>query len=217
MSNLNMPDGPTVRPLVRLVDDDVEFLRSQKFFLETFLPVVRTWESAETFLAEDDLTRPGCLVLDIRMSGMSGLELQRLLEMRRSTLRIIFLSAHGDIGTAVHAMRHGALDFLEKPVEPEVLLEKVQQAVDASMNDFSHEREIHQIETRLLNLTGREREVLNLAIKGFQNKEIAEKLGISVTTVKMYRSNAFLKLDVNSPLAAANLLHKLPSPQGSLK
>lgn len=217
MSNLNMPDGPTVRPLVRLVDDDVEFLRSQKFFLETFLPEVRTWESAEAFLAEDDLTRPGCLVLDIRMSGMSGLELQRLLEMRRSTLRIIFLSAHGDIGTAVHAMRHGALDFLEKPVEPEVLLEKVQQAVDASMNDFSHEREIHQIETRLLNLTGREREVLNLAIKGFQNKEIAEKLGISVTTVKMYRSNAFLKLDVNSPLAAANLLHKLPSPQGSLK
>lgn len=215
MSHPNMPDGAAVRPLVRLVDDDVEFLRSQKFFLETFLPEVRTWESAEAFLAEDDLARPGCLVLDIRMSGMSGLELQRLLEMRRSTLRIIFLSAHGDIGTAVHAMRHGALDFLEKPVEPEVLLEKVRKAVDDSMNDFAHEREIHQIEARLLNLTGREREVLDLAIEGLQNKEIAEKLGISVTTVKMYRSNAFIKLDVNSPLAAANLLHKLPSPQGA--
>lgn len=215
MSNPNMSDGTAIRPLVRLVDDDVEFLRSQKFFLETFLPEVRTWESAEAFLAEDDLTRPGCLVLDIRMSGMSGLELQRLLEMRHSTLRIIFLSAHGDIGTAVHAMRHGALDFLEKPVEPEVLLEKVRKAVDASMNDFAHEREIHQIETRLLSLTGREREVLDLAIEGLQNKEIAEKLGISVTTVKMYRSNAFIKLDVNSPLAAANLLHKLPSPQGA--
>ena len=215
MSHPNMPDGAAVRPLVRLVDDDVEFLRSQKFFLETFLPEVRTWESAEAFLAEDDLTRPGCLVLDIRMSGMSGLELQRLLEMRRSTLRIIFLSAHGDIGTAVHAMRHGALDFLEKPVEPEVLLEKVRKAVDDSMNDFAHEREIHQIEARLLSLTGREREVLDLAIEGLQNKEIAEKLGISVTTVKMYRSNAFIKLDVNSLLAAANLLHKLPSPQGA--
>lgn len=215
MSHPNMPDGAAVRPLVRLVDDDVEFLRSQKFFLETFLPEVRTWESAEAFLAEDDLTRPGCLVLDIRMSGMSGLELQRLLEMRHSTLRIIFLSAHGDIGTAVHAMRHGALDFLEKPVEPEVLLEKVRKAVDDSMNDFAHEREIHQIEARLLSLTGREREVLDLAIEGLQNKEIAEKLGISVTTVKMYRSNAFIKLDVNSPLAAANLLHKLPSPQGA--
>ena len=215
MSHPNMPDGAAVRPLVRLVDDDVEFLRSQKFFLETFLPEVRTWESAEAFLTEDDLTRPGCLVLDIRMSGMSGLELQRLLEMRRSTLRIIFLSAHGDIGTAVHAMRHGALDFLEKPVEPEVLLEKVRKAVDDSMNDFAHEREIHQIEARLLSLTGREREVLDLAIEGLQNKEIAEKLGISVTTVKMYRSNAFIKLDVNSPLAAANLLHKLPSPQGA--
>lgn len=215
MSNPIMPDGAAVRPLVRLVDDDVEFLRSQKFFLETFLPEVRTWKSAEAFLAEDDLARPGCLVLDIRMSGMSGLELQRLLEMRRSTLRIIFLSAHGDIGTAVHAMRHGALDFLEKPVEPEVLLEKVRKAVDDSMNDFAHEREIHQIEARLLSLTGREREVLDLAIEGLQNKEIAEKLGISVTTVKMYRSNAFIKLDVNSPLAAANLLHKLPSPQGA--
>ena len=215
MSNPNLSDGAPVRPLVRLVDDDVEFLRSQKFFLDTFLPEVRTWESAEAFLAEDDLTRPGCLVLDIHMSGMSGLELQRLLEMRHSTLRIIFLSAHGDIGTAVHAMRHGALDFLEKPVEPEVLLEKVRKAVDASMNDFAHEREIHQIESRLLSLTGREREVLGLAIEGLQNKEIAEKLGISVTTVKMYRSNAFMKLDVNSPLAAANLLHKLPSPQGA--
>ena len=215
MTNPNMSDGTAVRPLVRLVDDDVEFLRSQKFFLDTFLPEVRTWESAEAFLAEDDLTRPGCLVLDIRMSGMSGLELQRLLEMRHSTLRIIFLSAHGDIGTAVHAMRHGALDFLEKPVEPEVLLEKVRKAVDASMNDFAHEREIHQIESRLLSLTGREREVLDLAIEGLQNKELAEKLGISVTTVKMYRSNAFMKLDVNSPLAAANLLHKLPSPQGA--
>lgn len=215
MTNPNMSDGTAVRPLVRLVDDDVEFLRSQKFFLDTFLPEVRTWESAEAFLAEDDLTRPGCLVLDIRMSGMSGLELQRLLEMRHSTLRIIFLSAHGDIGTAVHAMRHGALDFLEKPVEPEVLLEKVRKAVDASMNDFAHEREIHQIESRLLSLTGREREVLDLAIEGLQNKEIAEKIGISVTTVKMYRSNAFMKLDVNSPLAAANLLHKLPSPQGA--
>lgn len=214
MTNPNLSDGTAVRPLVRLVDDDVEFLRSQKFFLDTFLPEVRTWESAEAFLAEDDLTRPGCLVLDIRMSGMSGLELQRLLEMRHSTLRIIFLSAHGDIGTAVHAMRHGALDFLEKPVEPEVLLEKVRKAVDASLNDFAHEREIHQIESRLLSLTGREREVLDLAIEGLQNKEIAEKLGISVTTVKMYRSNAFMKLDVNSPLAAANLLHKLPSPQG---
>ena len=202
MTNPNMSDGTAVRPLVRLVDDDVEFLRSQKFFLDTFLPEVRTWESAEAFL-------------DIRMSGMSGLELQRLLEMRHSTLRIIFLSAHGDIGTAVHAMRHGALDFLEKPVEPEVLLEKVRKAVDASMNDFAHEREIHQIESRLLSLTGREREVLDLAIEGLQNKEIAEKLGISVTTVKMYRSNAFMKLDVNSPLAAANLLHKLPSPQGA--
>ncbi len=215
MSNPNLSDGAAVRPLVRLVDDDVEFLRSQKFFLDTFLPEVRTWESAEAFLAEDDLTRPGCLVLDIRMSGMSGLGLLRLLEMRHSTLRIIFLSAHGDIGTAVHAMRHGALDFLEKPVEPEVLLEKVRKAVDASMNDFAHEREIHQIESRLLSLTGREREVLDLAIEGLQNKEIAEKLGISVTTVKMYRSNAFMKLDVNSPLAAANLLQKLPSPQGA--
>ena len=206
MSHPNMPDGAGIRPLVRLVDDDVEFLRSQKFFLETFLPEVRTWESAEAFLAEDDLTRPGCLVLDIRMSGMSGLELQRLLEMRRSTLRIIFLSAHGDIGTAVHAMRHGALDFLEKPVEPEVLLEKVRKAVDDSMNDFAHEREIHQIEARLLSLTGREREVLDLAIEGLQNKEIAEKLGISVTTVKTHRANVFAKLGVKTAVDMTKLI-----------
>ena len=204
-----------MNPLVRLVDDDNDFRSSQELFLGMCGFETIGYSSAAAFLEDIRPERPGCIVLDIRMSGMSGLELQRLLEMRRSTLRIIFLSAHGDIGTTVHAMRHGALDFLEKPVEPEVLLEKVRKAVDDSMNDFAHEREIHQIEARLLSLTGREREVLDLAIEGLQNKEIAEKLGISVTTVKMYRSNAFIKLDVNSPLAAANLLHKLPSPQGA--
>lgn len=106
-------------------------------------------------------------------------------------LPIIFLSAHGDIGTAVHAMRNGAVDFLEKPVEPEALLAKVRTAVAWSLDAFKREHDRRRMERQVLSLTGREREVIDLAVKGMQNKEIADLLGISVTTVKMYRANAF--------------------------
>ena len=120
----------TARPVIRIVDDDEVFLASQKFFFETFFPEVRVWPCAERYLDEEDLSAPGCLILDYRMPDRSGLEVQRALLLRRKPmLPIIFLSAHGDIGTAVHAMRNGAVDFLEKPVEPEALLAKVRTAV----------------------------------------------------------------------------------------
>ena len=121
-------------------------------------------------------------------------------------LPIIFLSAHGQIATAVHARRNGAVDFLEKPVEPEALLAKVRTAVAWSLDAFKREHDRRRMERQVLSLTGREREVIDLAVKGMQNKEIADLLGISVRTVKMYRANAFQKLGVNTILAASQFL-----------
>lgn len=185
----------TTRPVIRIVDDDEVFLASQKFFFETFFPEVRVWPCAKRYLDEEDLSAPGCLILDYRMPDRSGLEVQRALLLRRKPmLPIIFLSAHGDIGTAVHAMRNGAVDFLEKPVEPEALLAKVRTAVAWSLDAFKREHDRRRMERQVLSLTGREREVIDLAVKGMQNKEIADLLGISVTTVKMYRALLFKNL-----------------------
>ncbi|WP_444499983.1 response regulator transcription factor, partial [Sutterella wadsworthensis] len=168
----------TARPVIRIVDDDEVFLASQKFFFETFFPEVRVWPCAERFLDEEDLSAPGCLILDYRMPDRSGLEVQRALLLRRKPmLPIIFLSAHGDIGTAVHAIRNGAVDFLEKPVEPEALLAKVRTAVAWSLDAFKREHDRRRMELQVLSLTGREREVIDLAVKGMHNKEIADLLG----------------------------------------
>ena len=176
----------TARPVIRIVDDDEVFLASQKFFFETFFPEVRVWPCAKRYLDEEDLSAPGCLILDYRMPDRSGLDVQRALLLRRKPmLPIIFLSAHGDIGTAVHAMQNGAVDFLDA---------------------FKREHDRRRMERQVLSLTGREREVIDLAVKGMQNKEIADLLGISVTTVKMYRANAFQKLGVNTILAASQFL-----------
>ena len=120
-------------PLVRLVDDDTVFCTSQKFLLQTRGWQVAVYNSARAFLEEDDRTRPGCILLDVRMPDMTGLELQMELEARGSALPVIFLTGHGDISMAVHTMQHGAVSFLEKPVEPIKLLENVANAVEADM------------------------------------------------------------------------------------
>ena len=174
----------TARPVIRIVDDDEVFLASQKFFFETFFPEVRVWPCAKRYLDEEDLSAPGCLILDYRMPDRSGLDVQRALLLRRN----------------------GAVDFLEKPVEPEALLAKVRTAVAWSLDAFKREHDRRRMERQVLSLTGREREVIDLAVKGMQNKDIADLLGISVTTVKIYRANAFQKLGVNTILAASQFL-----------
>lgn len=151
------------------------------------------------FLSDDELTRPGCLILDVRMPGMTGLELQQEL-MRREikNISIIFLSAHGDIAMATHTMRHGAVDFLEKPVQPQKLLQRVTTAVARTIQKTAREEELTDLRERLGKLTGREREVAKLLSEGMRNKEIARSLGIEETTVKMHRANLQAKLGVKS-------------------
>ena len=194
------------QPLVRLIDDDEIFLMSQKLLLETRGFAVVTYSSANDFLEKDVLTRPGCAVADIRMPGLTGLEMQTILEGRRSTLPLVFLTGHGDVSMAVHTMRHGAADFLEKPVQPDVLISVVTKAVQASVKIWETHRELAKVEALYAELTPREREVVALAAVDTPNKVIARELGIGEPTVKMHRANAFAKLGVASVLEAYRLL-----------
>ena len=194
------------QPLVRLIDDDEIFLMSQKLLLETRGFAVVTYSSANDFLEKDVLTRPGCAVADIRMPGLTGLEMQTILEGRRSTLPLVFLTGHGDVSMAVHTMRHGAADFLEKPVKPDVLISVVTKAVQASVKIWETHRELAKVEALYAELTPREREVVALAAVYTPNKVIARELGIGEPTVKMHRANAFAKLGVASVLEAYRLL-----------
>ena len=189
----------TTLPLIRIVDDDEDLRNSQKMLLASLGWSVKTYESALAFLSDDELTRPGCLILDVRMPGMTGLELQQEL-MRREikNISIIFLSAHGDIAMATHTMRHGAVDFLEKPVQPQKLLQRVTTAVARTIQKTAREEELTDLRERLGKLTGREREVAKLLSEGMRNKEIARSLGIEETTVKMHRANLQAKLGVKS-------------------
>ena len=196
-------------PLVRLVDDGRVFCTSQKFLLQTRGWQVAVYNSARAFLEEDDRTRPGCILLDVRMPDMTGLELQLELETRGSTLPVIFLTGHGDISMAVHTMQHGAASFLEKPVEPIKLLETVANAVEADMAAYRQRLEVAENRAVFDQLTPREKEIIRFAALDTPNKVIAQKLGISEPTVKMHRANAFAKLRVKSALEAYRELQRM--------
>ena len=200
----------TQLPLVRIVDDDDDFRESQKQLLKALGWQVSDWSDAECFLSEDDFSRPGCLVLDIRMPKMTGLELQKKFVEIGCTLPIIFLTGHGDVSTAVHTMKYGAIDFLEKRNDPMILVAAVEKACKASLE--TAKKLLHQDEYRQTfeKLTSREKDVVILAAKGLTNKDIAATLGIGAETVKMHRANAFGKLNVQSALEAYQWLEKHP-------
>ena len=179
----------TAKPLIRIVDDDEALTASSAMLLEAMGWDVAVWHSGGAFLDEADLMRPGCLVLDV----------QAELERRGSNLPILFLSAHGSIQMAVHVMRHGAVDFLEKPVEPMTLVQRVAQCVTASLSAKADDAAADEVRRRFDRLTPREREVIDGVLKNAPNKIIARTLGIELSTVKMHRANAFAKLGVHSP------------------
>ena len=185
------------KPLVRIVDDDEELLRSTAFLIRMAGFDVLTYSSAISFLSMDDPTRPGCLLLDHRMPGMTGMELQETLVERGETIPVIFLSAHGDIPMAMQAVHRGALDFLVKPVDPEVLVEAVRKAVQKSLDEVRTADESAQVQAATERLTERELEV-----------QIADRLGISLPTVKMHRGNVTKKLGVRSAVAIARALER---------
>ena len=195
-------------PLIRIVDDDPLFRTSTAMLLNMKGWETKEYDSAARFLDEEDFRRPGCLILDVRMPGMSGLELQRKLEENGNPLPVIFLTGHGDITMAVHAMRHGACDFLEKPVDIDVLSSSVKRFIALSIEICGKRKDLETIQRRINSLTPREYEVIVLAARNLPNKRIGNELGIAEPTVKMHRANAFAKLEVNNPHDAFLLLQK---------
>lgn len=192
--------------LVRIVDDDAEQLKSLAFLLRMGGFEVMTYQSAQAFLEMDDPRKPGCLLLDHRMPGMTGMELQAELVEHGSLLPVIFLSAHGDIPMAMQAVHRGAMDFLVKPAAPDVLIAAVEKAVKKSFEDLAADAGQADLAEKAATLTDRELEVARLVAEGLINKQIGDKLGISLPTVKLHRGNAAKKLGVRSAVAMAKAL-----------
>lgn len=192
--------------LVRIVDDDAEQLKSLAFLLRMGGFEVMTYQSAQAFLEMDDPRKPGCLLLDHRMPGMTGMELQAELVERGSLLPVIFLSAHGDIPMAMQAVHRGAMDFLVKPAAPDVLIAAVEKAVKKSFEDLAADAGQADLAEKAATLTDREFEVARLVAEGLLNKQNGDKLGISLPTVKLHRGNAAKKLGVRSAVAMAKAL-----------
>ncbi|MER2605797.1 MAG: response regulator [Siculibacillus sp.] len=187
-----------VAPIIWVVDDDPAVRDSVGFLVSSLGYAYETCTSAREFLERLDDTRPCCVVLDVRLPGLSGLELQGELLRRGSSVGIIFVSGHGDIPKAVRAVRLGAFDFLEKPFDDQVLLDRIGEALEASREAIALRRRRSTLERRLANLTEREREVLTLVAAGKTSKAIALELDISAKTVENHRANLMAKAGVNS-------------------
>jgi two-component system response regulator FixJ len=184
--------------LVHLVDDDEAIRRSAGFMLKTSGFRVQTYESGDQLLKAAASLDPGCVLLDIRMPGMDGLEVQQALKEHGVGLPVVIMTGHGDVTLAVQAMKAGAVDFIEKPFEKAVLLGAIDQAF-SRLNRSSETRDrANEAEVRLNGLTPREREVLDGLAQGLPNKTIAYDLGISPRTVEIHRANLMSKLGVRS-------------------
>lgn len=200
--------------LVHVVDDDAAVRDSLRYLLEGEGLAVRTYASAEQFLAEFQDDAPGCAVVDLRMPGMSGLDLQENLARRRLPLPLVFVTAHGDVSQAVKAMRRGAVDFVEKPFSDELLVEAVRRAlgVHARLPDPEEGPEV--LRARAAQLSARERDVLVAVVEGKSSKAIGTALGIATKTVEAHRGRIMAKLGAPSLAALVRLVvqHGLLDP-----
>ena len=190
---------------VFVVDDDAELRASLRRLIESVGLPVETYATAQEFAAAYDRARPGCLLLDVRMPGMSGLDLQRRLARDGIELPVVFITGHGDIAMAVDAMRQGALDFIEKPFRAQALLERVTQALELDAQRRSERQTRGEADARLSRLTRREREVLELLVAGQSVKQIATQLNISPKTAQIHRANLLSKAQVTSVVELARL------------
>jgi FixJ family two-component response regulator len=183
---------------IRVIDDDASWRRSITRLLAASGYEVMSYESAEQFLQADDFSTPGCILLDVRMPSLSGLQLQRSLAAKSHALPIVFLTGHGDIPMSVHAMRAGAEDFLTKPVSSEALLAAVQRALARDSERRAQHDENQRLHARLDGLTPTEYKVFLLIVRGRLNKQIAYELGSTERTIKWHRHNIMQKLQMDS-------------------
>ena len=199
---MSTTDAP---PLIHVVDDDEGMRKSLCWLISSVGLECRAHVSADAFMAGFNDKRPGCLLLDIRMPGLSGLDLQQVLQRLDSSLPVIFLTGHGDVPMAARAFKAGAFDFLEKPCNDQVLLDRVQEAVAEHRRLLAERDQKAELHQRINALTDRERQVAERVSCGLRNKEIAADLGISQKTVELHRHNVMDKMQVDSVAALAQI------------
>ncbi|MBA4742707.1 MAG: response regulator transcription factor [Azoarcus sp.] len=183
---------------IHIVDDDEALRDSLAWLLESSGHRVRSYASAEDFLAVCDEAMPGCVLLDVRMPGMSGLELFELLRAHNCVLPVIFITGHGDVPMAVEALKRGAYDFIEKPFGDREVLRLIESALRTEREEREQLRHRADVERRIGDLTQREHEVLRLILAGKLNKQIADVLGISIKTVEVHRARVMEKMEAGS-------------------
>ena len=199
-------------PTVFVVDDNASVRKSMQALVEAAGLAVETYASAAEFLAAYDPQRAGCLVLDVRLRGESGLDLQDALRRRNVTLPIIIMTGYADVPAAVRAFKGGAIDFLRKPVPPKTLIAQIREAieVDRRAREVATQRTV--VTDHIAQLTPREREVMELLASGHSSKEIATTLGLSVRTVEGHRRNVLRKMDVESAVQLARAIAGVRRP-----
>ena len=192
---MNRPDDPTA--IVHIVDDDDGVRDSLRFLLESEGLTVQAYPSAQALL-DTDLPRRGCILTDFRMPGLDGLQLQSQLQARGIGLPVIVMTAFAEVPTAVRAMKAGAMDFLEKPCDPALVVDAIQRSLDHNRRSLAATAAATEASRRIAGLTPREREVMDLLVAGHSTKEIARTLGASPRTIDVHRARVFQKLEADS-------------------
>lgn len=198
-----------MKPIVYVVDDDLSVSEALSSLIRSVGLRVQTFESAKAFLAFERPDTAACLVLDVRMPGLNGLELQRELAQGAAALPIIFVTGHGDIPMTVRAMKAGAVDFLPKPFREQDLLDAIAHSLEIDGAARQQRSERAEIQARYDTLTSREREVISRVVSGMRNKETALELGISEVTVKVHRHNIMEKMGARSLPSLASMVERL--------
>ena len=202
----------TAASLVFVIDDDPSVRSSLKFLLSTVGLQAETFESADSFLRRKAPAIPSCLVLDVRLPGLSGLDFQRELATRHICIPIVFLTGHGDIPMSVRAMKAGAVEFLTKPFRDQDLLDAVRVALERDRARRKQDKEVADIRQRFDSLTSREQEVVSMVVAGMLNKQIAAELGTAESTVKVQRSRGMEKMQAASLAELIKMIEKVKAP-----
>jgi FixJ family two-component response regulator len=204
-------------PIVFIVDDDVSVRESLELLIDSAGWQPETFASAQEFLSCPRPPAPSCLVLDVSLPDLNGLDLQKRIAADRIDMPIIFITGYGDVPMTVQAMKAGAVEFLTKPFDDEVLLRAIRNAIERSHTALAHEAEIRALRDAYASLTGREREVMALVVAGLLNKQVGGELGISEITVKAHRGNVMRKMNADSLADLVNMAARLrlaPAPKG---